>query len=58
MMYVNYSPFLVSMSKNLHYDTIKALDSMNVPVREDKIERVNRVYAVRGLHVEYVLVDI
>ena len=57
VVHVNQFPFLVSVSKNIHYGTITALDSMNKPVMEDKIKRSNRMYAVRGFHMEYVLVD-
>ena len=55
---INQIPFLASISKNIHYGTVKALDSMQIPVIEDEIKRVIRMYAVRGFHVEYILVDI
>ena len=58
VMHVNQVPLLVSVSKNIHYGTIKALNSMKIPIMEEEIKRVIRMYAVRGFHVEYVLVDI
>ena len=42
----------------MHYGIIKALDSMKIPVMEDEIKRVIRMYAVRGFRLEYILVDI
>ena len=58
VLHVNQIPFLVSVSKNIHYGTIKALDSMKIPIMEDEIKCVNRMYEVRGFHVKYILVDI
>ena len=53
VLFVNQIPFLASISKNIHYGTVKALDPMKIPVLEDEIKRVIRMYAVRGFHVEY-----
>ena len=58
VLFVNQIPFLASISKHIHYGTVKALDSMKIPVMEDEIKHVIHMYAVRGFHVEYILVDI
>ena len=58
VLFVIQIPYLASISKNIHYGTIKALDSMKILVMEDEIKRVIRMYAVRGFRVEYILVDI
>jgi hypothetical protein len=58
VMHVNKVPFLISISEHIHYGTIKALDSMKIPVLEQEIERIIKLYAVRGFHVKFILVDI
>jgi hypothetical protein len=58
IMFVNKVPFLVSISEHIHYGTINALDTMKIPILEDEIKRIIRLYAVRGFHVKYILVDI
>jgi hypothetical protein len=58
VMHVNKVPFLISISTNIHYGTIKALDSMKIQVMEQEIERIIKLYAVRGFHVKFILVDI
>ncbi|OEU10337.1 hypothetical protein FRACYDRAFT_247347 [Fragilariopsis cylindrus CCMP1102] len=58
VMHVNKVPFLISISEHIHYGTIKALHSMKIPVLELEIERIIKLYAVRGFHVKFILVDI
>ena len=58
VMHVNKVPFLVSISEHIHFGTISGLDSMKIPVLEDEIKRIIRLYAVRGFHIKYILVDI
>ena len=58
VVHINQISFLVSLSKNVHYGVIKALDSIKILVIEDEIKRVNCMYDVRGFHVKYVLVDV
>jgi hypothetical protein len=58
VMHVNQVPFLISLSDHVHYGTIRALDSMKIPNMEDEIKRIIRLYAVRGFHIKYILVDI
>lgn len=58
VMHVNKVPLLVSISEHIHYGTVKALDSMKIPVLELEIERIIKLYAVRGFHVKFILVDI
>ena len=58
VMHVNKVPFLISVSEHIHYGTIKALDSMKIPVLELEIQRIIKLYAVRGFHVKFILVDI
>jgi hypothetical protein len=57
-MHVNKVPLLISISDHIHYGTIKALDSMKIPVLEQEIGRIIKMYAVRGFHVKFILVDI
>ena len=49
---VNRILYLVSVSKNIYYGTIKALYLMKILLKEDEVKRVNRMYAVRGFHAE------
>jgi hypothetical protein len=59
IMHVNKVPLLIRVSYHIHYGTIKALDSMKIPVLEQEIiGRVIKLYAVRGFHVKFILVDI
>jgi hypothetical protein len=58
VMHVNKVPFLVSISEHIHFGTITALDSMKIPVLEDDIKKIIRLYSVRGFHIKYILVDI
>jgi hypothetical protein len=58
VMHVNKVPFLISISEHIHYGTIKALDSMKIPILEQEIERIIKLYAVRGFHVKFIMVDI
>jgi hypothetical protein len=58
VMHVNKVPLLVSISEHIHYGTVKALDLMKVPVLEQEIERIIKLYAVRGFHVKFILFDI
>jgi hypothetical protein len=58
IMHVNKIPFLISISEHIHYGTINALDSMKIPILEEEIKRIIRLYSVRGFHVKHVLVDI
>ncbi|OEU11892.1 hypothetical protein FRACYDRAFT_245012 [Fragilariopsis cylindrus CCMP1102] len=58
VMHVNKVPFLISVSEHIHYGTIKALDSMKIPILELEIQRIIKLYAVRGFHVKFILVDI
>jgi hypothetical protein len=58
VMHVNKVPFLVSISEHIHYGTISALDSMKIPILEEEIKRIIRMYTVRGFYVKHILVDI
>jgi hypothetical protein len=37
---------------------VKALESMKIPILEQEISRIIKLYAVRGFHVKFILVDI
>ena len=58
IMHVNKVPFLISISQHIHYGTIRALDSMKIPILEEEIKRIIRMYSVRGFNIKYILVDI
>ncbi|OEU17119.1 hypothetical protein FRACYDRAFT_237529 [Fragilariopsis cylindrus CCMP1102] len=58
IMHVNKVPFLVSISEHIHYGTVTALESMKIPILEHEINKIIRLYSVRGFHVKYILVDI
>ena len=58
VLHVNSIPFLGSISKNIHYVTYNALDSMKIPVMEATIEMIIHSYAVRGFHIALIHVDI
>ena len=58
VLHVNRLPFLTSVSKNIHYSTIDALDNMKIPTMENVIEKLIRSYSVRGFRIVAVYVDI
>ena len=58
VLHVNRVPFLATLSKNIHYSTMDALDNMKIPTIEHVIDTVLRSYAVQGFHVRAIHVDI
>lgn len=58
VLHVNRIPFLATLSKNIHYSTMDALDNMKISTIEHVIDTVLRAYAVRGFHVRAIHVDI
>ena len=42
VVHANQIPFLVNVSKDIYYDTIKALDSMQIPVVKLVLEMFGR----------------
>ena len=58
VVHINQIPFLATVSHSIHYGTSKALDSMKIPIMEDEIKRVTRMYSVRGFYIAYIFVDI
>jgi hypothetical protein len=58
VMHVNKVPFLVTISKNIHYGTVNALDDLKIPTLERTISAVFKAYTVRGFNVTNVHVDI
>ena len=58
VLHVNRLPFLASISKNIHYSTIDALDNMRIPTMESTIRQLMRSYSVRGFNVVAIHVDI
>jgi hypothetical protein len=58
VMHVNTIPFLVSVSRKIHYGTAHALHSMKMPVMEDAIKCIIKAYEVRGFTVKFLMVDI
>ena len=58
VMHVNQIPFLVSISRNIHYGTCHALTSMKIPVMEDIMKKVVKSYRSRGFNVVMINVDI
>ena len=58
VMHVNRLPFLASVSKNIHYTTVDALDNMKINTMENVISLLLRAYSVRGFRVVAIHVDI
>lgn len=58
VMFVNKVPFLVSLSKNIHYVTANPLDNMKIVTLEHTIGHILRKYAVQGFNVIVIHVDI
>jgi hypothetical protein len=53
LMYVNRIPFLVTISRNIKFGTIKAVKSRHIKVLLPAIKSVKRLYALRGFRVKY-----
>ena len=58
VLHVNQIPFLASLSKNLHYGTINALENMRMSTLEDVLRKVLSIYRIRGFNVIMIHVDI
>ena len=58
VMHMNQVPFLVSVSKHIHYATVEALDDMKIPTLESGIKRVISTYRIRGFNIVLIHVDI
>jgi hypothetical protein len=58
VMHVNTIPFLVSVSRKIHYGTAHAIHCMKIPVMEDAIKCIIKAYKVRGFTVKFLMVDI
>ena len=58
VLHVNRLPFLASVSKNIHFTTIDALDNMKTETMERVINMILRSYGIRGFRVITVHVDI
>ena len=58
VMHVNQIPFLVSISRNIHYGTAHVLSSMKIPVMENIMKKVVGSYRSRGFNVVMINVDI
>ena len=58
VMHVNRLPFLVSISKNIHYSTVDALDNIKTVTMETALKRLLRCYNVWGFRVAFIHVDI
>ena len=50
VMHVNRIPFLVSVSKHIHYGTAQALESMKIP--KMVIKSIISSYKMRGFHID------
>ena len=57
IMHVNGVPFLTSVSHDIHYGTIAAVENMKCPALEHEVKKILRSYAVRGFNVVMILVD-
>jgi hypothetical protein len=58
VMHVNKIPFLVSVSRKIHYGTANAIHSMKIPVMEEAIKSIIKAYETRGFTVKFLIVDI
>ena len=58
VLHVNRLPFLGSLSKNIHYSTVDALDNMRTQTMENVIVQLLQSYNVRGFRVVAIHVDI
>ena len=57
-MHVNIIPIMISVSKGIHYGSIRALQSMTISVIEIDIKAMMRTYSSRGFCVKVLHVDI
>ena len=58
VLHVNNIPFLGSISKNINYVTINALDNMKIPTMENVIEQIICLYAIWRFNIALMHVDI
>ena len=58
VMHTNDVTFLTSVSKEIHYRTILAVDNLEVETLERGLKNVVRAYSIRDFHVILILVDI
>ena len=58
VMHVNKIPILVGISKGIHYGSVRALQSMTIPVMETDIKAMMNTYSSRGFCIKVLHVDI
>ena len=57
MMFVNGLPFLVTISRNIHFGTVEALHDVKGPTLVKGIKHVRDIYKQGGFNVDWVLMD-
>jgi hypothetical protein len=56
-MYVNKIPFLVTISKHVHFGTVDAMTDKKIPTVWKAIKAVIQLYKQRGFNVTWTLMD-
>ena len=58
VMHINRIPFLTSLSRKIHCDTVSAPADMKIPTMESCIKKIILSYSICGFHVTVIHVDI
>ena len=57
-MFVCKVALLVTVSQNIHYETLHGLPSIKSPIMEKSIQGIVKSYAVRGFLVKFIFADL
>jgi hypothetical protein len=57
VMHINGIPFLVTISKHIHFGTVEAMKSKKTPEILKAVQRVIKIYKQRGFRVTWAMVD-
>jgi len=55
--FVNKIPFLISLSKHIHFGTVEAIPKRQLPHLKQGIEAIDKVYKMRGFKVQFAYMD-
>ena len=57
IMFVNKIPFLITISRNIHFGTVEELPNRKLQTVKEKLKNVINIYAHRGFNVSTILAD-
>jgi hypothetical protein len=57
VMHINGIPFLVTLSKHIHFGTVEAMENRKIPAILKAIKRVINIYKQRGFNIIWAMVD-